>query len=44
MLKGGRFAYLSGFSPVMLKQILSGKDGYDLMLDKLLSERYEVIK
>ena len=44
MLKGGRFAYLSGFSPVMLKQILSGKDGYDLMLDKLLSERYEVIR
>lgn len=44
MLKGARFAYLSGFSPVMLKQILSGKDGYDLMLDKLLSERYEVIK
>lgn len=44
MLKGGRFAYLSGFSPIMLKQILSGKDGYDLMLDKLLSERYEVIK
>ena len=43
MLKGGRFAYLSGFSPVMLKQILSGKDGYDLMLDKLMSARYAVI-
>ena len=45
MLKGGRFAYLSGFSPVMLKQILSGKDGYDLMIAKLVeSGRYDVIK
>ena len=44
MLKGGRFAYLSGFSPVMLKQILSGKDGYDLMIAKLVdSGRYDVI-
>ena len=43
MLKG-RFAYISGFSPVMIETILSGKDGYDLMLDKLMSKRYEVIK
>ena len=41
---GGRFGYVSGFSPVILKNILTGRDGYDLMLDKLLSDRYAVIK
>lgn len=40
---GGRFSYVSGFSPVMIEQILSGVDGYDLMLMKLMSERYAVI-
>lgn len=41
---GGRFSYVSGFSPVMIEQILSGVDGYDLMLMKLMSERYAVIE
>lgn len=42
---GGRFSYVSGFSPVMLETILSGKDGYDLMIAKLIdSGRYDVIK
>lgn len=41
---GGRFSYVSGFSPVMIEQILSGVDGYDLMLMKLMSERYAVIR
>lgn len=40
---GGRFAYISGFSMSMIETILSGKDGYDLMLDKLLSDRYKNI-
>ena len=40
----GRFSYVSGLSPVMIEQILSGKDGYDLMLAKLNSKRYENIK
>ena len=41
---GGRFSYVSGFSPVMLETILSGKDGYDLMIAKLVdSGRYDVI-
>lgn len=45
MLKGARFAYISGFSPIMLKQILTGKDGYDLMIAKLVeSGRYDKIK
>ena len=37
---GGRFSYISGFSMSMIESVLSGKDGYDLMLEKLLSERY----
>ena len=34
----------SGFSPVLFEQIMKGKTGYDLMMDKLNSERYECIK
>ena len=41
---GDRFSYVSGFSMSMIETILSGKDGYDLMLEKLLSERYAVIQ
>lgn len=40
---GGRFAYVSGFSMNMIECILSGKDGLDLMLEKLNSKRYAVI-
>lgn len=40
---GGRFSYVSGFSISMVEAILSGKDGYDLCLEKLLSERYAPI-
>jgi hypothetical protein len=40
---GDGFSYVSGFSPSMIDCILSGKDGYDLMLEKLLSQRYAVI-
>lgn len=36
--------YVSGASPVIFEQILKGKTGQDLMLDKLLSDRYEPIK
>lgn len=41
---GGRYSYVSGFSPVMIKTILSGKDGWDLCLEKLLSERYAAVR
>lgn len=41
---GGRFSYVSGFSMNMIETILSGKDGVDLMLEKLDSERYAVIQ
>lgn len=39
-ISDGRFAYVSGFSMSMIESVLSGKDGMDLCLEKLLSERY----
>ena len=41
---GPGFSYVSGFNMNMLECILSGRDGYDLMMEKLNSERYAVIK
>lgn len=38
---GGRVSYVSGFSPTIFDAIIRGKSGYDLMLDKLNSERYK---
>lgn len=39
----GRFGYVSGFSMNMVETILSGKDGYALMIEKLDTDRYKVI-
>lgn len=39
----GRYSYVSGFNPNMIECILSGKTGWDLCLEKLLSERYKSI-
>ena len=36
--------FVSGFSPVLFEQIMKGKTGYDLMMDKLNSKRYECIR
>lgn len=41
---GPNVSYVSGCSPVIFEQVMSGKTGYDLMLDKLLAERYEAVK
>lgn len=41
---GEGFSYVSGFSMNMVECILSGKDGVDLMLEKLNSSRYETIQ
>lgn len=41
---GGRFSYISGFSMNMIEQVLSGEDGYSLMMKKLDTERYACIK
>lgn len=43
MKDNGRVSYVSGFSPVLYEQIMKGKTGYDLMMDKLNSERYACI-
>ena len=37
---GDGFSYVSGFSMNMVECILSGKDGWDLVLEKLNSNRY----
>lgn len=43
MIGNGRVSYVSGFSPSIFETIMSGKTGYDLMMEKLNSERYAVI-
>lgn len=40
---GDGFSYVSGFSPALVETILGGKDGYDLMLEKLMSDRYSAV-
>ena len=44
MLGNGPISFVSGFSPSIFETIMSGKTGYDLMMAKLNSERYSVIK
>ena len=41
---GPDVSYISGASPAILKQVLSGKTGWELCLETLLSERYKVIR
>ena len=43
MLGNGPISYVSGFSPSIFETIMTGKTGYDLMMDKLNSERYAAI-
>ena len=44
MLGNGRISYVSGMSPTIFETIMSGKTGYDLMMDKLNTERYVVVQ
>lgn len=44
MLGNGRVSFVSGFSPSIFETIMSGKTGYDLMMEKLDSKRYECIQ
>lgn len=44
MLGNGRISFVSGFSPSIFETIMSGKTGYDLMMEKLDSERYAKIQ
>ena len=43
MLGQGRVSFVSGFSPSIFETLMSGKTGYDLMMEKLNSERYACI-
>lgn len=44
MKDDGNVSYVSGMSPSLFETIMSGKTGYDLMMEKLDSERYACIK
>ena len=44
MLGNGRISYVSGFSPSIFQTIVTGKTGYDLMMEALNAERYSVIQ
>lgn len=44
MLGNGRVSFVSGFSPSIFETIMSGKTGYDLMMEKLNTERYACIQ
>ena len=44
MLGNGRASFVSGFSPSIFETIMSGKTGYDLMMEKLNTERYACIQ
>lgn len=41
---GPNVSFVSGMSPVIFKEVLTGKTGYDLMLETICAERYNVIK
>ena len=43
MLGNGPISYVSGFSPSIFQTIVTGKTGYDLMMECLNKERYAVI-
>lgn len=44
MLGNGPISFVSGMSPTIFETIMSGKTGYDLMMEKLDSERYACIR
>ena len=41
--RGPGVTFVSGMSPVIFEQIITGKDGFDLMISTLESERYSAI-
>lgn len=43
MLGNGPVSFVSGFSPAIFEQIISGESGYSLMMKKLDDSRYSVI-
>lgn len=41
---GPNVTFVSGFSPSLFKQVLTGKNGYDLMIETICADRYINIK
>ena len=41
---GPNVSFVSGMSPTIFKSVLTGKNGYDLMLEVIDSQRYSIIK
>lgn len=41
---GSNVTFVSGMSPTIFKQVLTGKTGYDLMIETICADRYAVIK
>ena len=41
---GPNVSFVSGMSPTIFRQVLTGKTGYDLMIETICADRYEVIK
>jgi hypothetical protein len=41
---GPDVSYVSGASPVTFERVITGKTGYDLMIEKLESDRYSVVE
>ena len=41
---GPDVSYVSGASPITFEMVMTGKTGYDLMIEKLESDRYSVIE
>ena len=41
---GPNVSFVSGMSPTLFKQIITGKTGYDLMIETICADRYSVIK
>ena len=41
---GSNVTFVSGMSPTIFKQVLTGKTGWELCLETICSKRYEVIK
>ena len=44
MIGNGPISYVSGFSPSIFQSIITGKSGYDLMMETLNKERYAKIQ
>lgn len=41
--RGPNVSFVSGYSPIIFKQVLTGKTGFELMMEVLMSDRYKYI-